>query len=340
MTKVLLIKTSSMGDLIHTLPAIMDAAKNIPNVMFDWVVEEAFAEIPSWHPRVQTVIPVAWRRLRKQPLQLFRSKELLTFFRLLREQHYDYVIDAQGLLKSAIITRFARGSRWGLDWHSAWEPLASLAYQNKITVDPNLHAVTRMRKLVSSALSYPFVDSAPDYGLHFEVGPTANKPKSLLFVHGTTWDTKEWPEQYWMQLASIAIKNQFNVFLPWGNAREQQRAIRIQAAVPNVSILPRTSLTDLAKHLVATTAVVSVDTGIGHLAAALNIPTVSLYGPTDPKEVGTQGQRQQHLAVDFACAPCKKNNCQYKEMSSVTPACFETILPEKVWKTVTEVIKD
>ena len=127
--RVLLIKTSSLGDVIHTLPALTDAARAIPGIRFDWVVEEGFAEIPAWHPAVDAVIPVAIRRWRKKPLQAVRSGEWSNFKRRLRETQYDLVIDAQGLLKSAWLTRYARAEVVGLDKSSAREPLAARFYQ-------------------------------------------------------------------------------------------------------------------------------------------------------------------------------------------------------------------
>ncbi|HIQ53746.1 MAG TPA: lipopolysaccharide heptosyltransferase I, partial [Pseudomonas pachastrellae] len=145
--RVLLIKTSSLGDVIHTLPALTDAARAIPGIRFDWVVEEGFAEIPSWHPAVDAVIPVAIRRWRKKPLQAVRSGEWGNFKRRLRETQYDLVIDAQGLLKSAWLTRYARAEVVGLDKSSAREPLAARFYQRRLAVAWGQHAVERTRQL-------------------------------------------------------------------------------------------------------------------------------------------------------------------------------------------------
>ena len=110
--RVLLVKTSSLGDVIHTLPALTDAQRAIPGIQFDWVVEEGFAEIPAWHPAVAQVIPVAIRRWRKHPLQTLRSGEWRRFKARLRETHYDLVIDAQGLLKSAWLTPTCLNFKW------------------------------------------------------------------------------------------------------------------------------------------------------------------------------------------------------------------------------------
>lgn len=340
MTKILIVKTSSMGDIIHTLPALTDAAKALPQVSFDWVVEEAFMEIPKWHPLVDEVIPVAWRRFRKSPLLMYKSGELKTFLNKLRQKKYDYVIDAQGLMKSAVITRLAKGLRCGLDSKSAWESIASFAYQKKVGVDPKQHAITRMRKLFSNALDYSFSASTPDYGVKLDAKLPSISQKYLLFVHGTTWQTKEWPENYWIELAKIAAENNFEVLLPWGSAKEEQRAKRIGAASDNVRILPRTSLTEVAEILLSANGVVSVDTGLGHLSAALNVPTVSLYGPTDPEEIGTQGLNQIHIAVNFKCSPCWSEKCGYRQHAEVAPACFSSIPPKIVWEQLMKVIRN
>lgn len=340
MTKILIVKTSSMGDIIHTLPALSDAAKHITNVSFNWVIEPSFSEIPVWHPNVSRVIPVPLRKFRKEPMRLLKNGEVQSFFNALREERYDYVIDAQGLIKSAILTRLAKGLRCGLDRHSVWESLACLAYKKKVSVQPTLHAITRMRQLFSKILDYSLEEgSLPDYGLQLPKESTFTGKPYLVFIHGTTWVTKEWPESYWSQLAKIAVSNGFDVLLPWGNAVEQERAVRIKADISEVTVLPKTTLTDMAKMLGSAVGAVSVDTGLGHLAAALSVPTVSIYGPTDPKEVGTQGKHQQHVVVDFKCSPCWNQKCGYQSYSAVTPACFSSVSPTLVWENLQKVIQ-
>jgi heptosyltransferase-1 len=334
MTRILIVKTSSLGDIIHTLPALTDAANAYPDVRFDWVVEEAFSEIPRWHSNVDEIIPVALRRWRKQPLVAYRSGELKTFYKKLREKSYDLVIDAQGLVKSALITRLARGTRAGLDRHSAWEPLACLAYQQRHAVLPLQHAVSRVRQLFAAALDYSVPTDTADYGILKErLAPLNLKlPENyLVFLHGTTWDSKHWPEEYWISLAKMAADAGYAVLLPWGSAREQQRAERISAHSSNITVLPKLKLAEVASVLAHAKAAVAVDTGLGHLAAALAVPTISLYGPTDPKLTGTHGKNQQHIAAQFSCAPCLQPRCAYTGESRVQPACFGALTPERVW---------
>lgn len=306
--KVLIVKTSSLGDIIHTLPALTDAARAIPGIEFDWVAEAGFAEIPIWHNRVNKVIPLEWRRWRKNFPQAWRDGEFKKFYANLRTTNYDKIIDAQGLIKSAVITRMSKGERCGLDFSSARETLAALFYQRHYPVLFEQHAVVRARQLFAQALGYPIPDTTPDYDIaeHFSEQHaqlewlsakkiTAPERPAIIFIHGTTRDDKEWPEQHWQTLAKQCVQEGFNVLLPWGNAREQQRALRIAAVSEHVYVLPRLSLNDLAQTLLTVKYAVAVDTGIGHLAAALNVPTISLYGPTDPAMIGACGRSQIHL---------------------------------------------
>lgn len=294
--KILIVKTSSLGDVIHTLPALTDAIRHIPNLHFDWVVEENFAEIPPWHPNVEQVLPVAWRRWRKNLPDAWRQRQLQQFYKNLRQKNYDLIIDAQGLFKSALMARMAKGLHCGLDYHSAREPLASLLYQRRFNVAFEQHAVTRVRQLFAHVLNYPCPKDKPDYAIHkhFSVNNTDTQ-KNILFIHGTTWTTKEWPEAYWTALANRCVKAGWHVQIPWGNAIEKSRAERIAESASQITVLPKSSLSELAHLLLQAKAAVAVDTGIGHLAAALSVPTISLYGPTDPMKIGAYGDYQVHL---------------------------------------------
>ncbi len=335
--RVLIIKTSSMGDILHTLPALTDAAKNYPDIQFDWVVEENFSEIPLWHPKVNRVIPIAFRRWRKQPLKAISSGEWKNFYHHLRAEKYDAVIDAQGLVKSAFITRLARGKRCGLNRHSAWEPLATLAYQQTCAVKPDQHAVARVRQLFAAILKYPVPTDTPDYGIDqarlqtVSYAESANK-ENIIFLHGTTWPTKHWPETYWIELAQQITRAGFQIQIPWGNQPEYERAQRISAGNKDIYILPKLNLNEIASVLKNAKAAVAVDTGLGHLAAALAVPTLSLYGPTDAKLTGAMGVNQLHLAAQFPCAPCLKSTCTYQGPRNVEPACFGSLPPTLVWE--------
>ena len=338
--RVLLIKTSSLGDVIHTLPALTDASRAIPGIRFDWVVEEGFAEIPTWHPAVDRVIPVAIRRWRKNLWQTFKSGEWRRFKASLRERNYDLVIDAQGLLKSAWLTRYVKAPVAGLDRDSVREPLASRFYSRRLAVGRGQHAVERLRQLFAVALGYDLPPGLGDYALRREQW-RQDKPSApfVLFLHGTTWDTKHWPEIYWRELAERLGHAGIGVRLPWGNPAEQARAERIAAGLKNAVVLPKLNLAGVAGVLAQARACVAVDTGLGHLAAALDVPTISLFGPTNPGLTGAYGKGQVHLASDFACAPCLSKKCTYQptpedqrrfDLKREWPLCFTRLNPERV----------
>ena len=335
--RVLVVKTSSLGDVLHTLPALSDAAQRLPGISFDWVVEESFVEVPAWHAAVDSVIPVALRRWKHSPLQVLRAGEPQAAVRQLRKQTYDLVLDAQGLLKSAVISRFARGPRAGLDRNSAREPVAARVYHRKIAVPRQQHAVHRVRQLFAAALQYELPASAPDYGIRQRFAGQG-RDRYLVFLHGTTWPTKHWPEAYWTELARMAAGQGLQVKLPWGSEAERQRAERIAVLHEAVEVLPRMSLGELATLIASASGVVGVDTGLVHLAAALGTPCITLYGSTDPGLIGTLGESQVHMQAQFECAPCLSKKCTFGGTSAVYPACYETLDPGEVWSKLSRMI--
>lgn len=318
--KVLLVKTSSLGDVIHTLPALTDAQRAIAGIRFDWVVEEGFAEIPGWHPAVDQVIPVAIRRWRKNLLETLRSGEWQRFTERLAGQRYDLVIDAQGLLKSAWLTRYAKAPVAGLDRDSAREPWAARFYDRRYAVPREQHALERVRQLFAQALGYPLPVGLGDYGLDRNRLQLPEDEPYLLFLHGTTWPSKHWPESYWRELAERMSEYGWAIRLPWGNAEEQARAERIADGLANVRVLPKLNLAGVAGVIAGARACVAVDTGLGHLAAALDVPTVSLYGPTLPGRVGAYGRGQVHLC---ASGPDAGKGDRHKP-------CFDDLRAERV----------
>jgi heptosyltransferase-1 len=324
--RVLIVKTSSLGDVIHTLPALTDAAAALPGIRFDWVVEEAFAEIPAWHPAVDTVLPVALRRWRKQLLRDSTRQQWRSFRQALRRQHYDAVIDAQGLLKSAFITRLVQAPRYGLDRQSAREPLASRSYHHPIAVPREMHAVERTRFLFARALHYELPSTRGDYGVRANLTDCGTAPTpSLLFFHGTARPEKLWPEAHWLELAELAADAGYKVWLPWGNSVEQERARRIAAGARNCEVLPRLDLVGLAGLLLEVDGAVAVDTGLGHLSAALDVPTVSLYGPTRVELIGAYGANQSHIASPLSTGYTKDPGMMMRSIEA--PAVWAELVP-------------
>lgn len=293
--RVLVVKTSSMGDVLHTLPALTDAMSAIPDIRFDWVVEEGFSQIPGWHPAVDRVIPVAIRRWRRNWFGADTRQERNDFKRQLQERRYSAVIDGQGLIKSAaLITRIAQGSKHGMDCKSAREPFASWFYNHRHAVAKQQHAVERLRELFAKSLGYLKPALQGDYAIasRFLQRLPEDAGRYLVFLHATTRDEKHWPEAQWRELIQLNASSGLKIKLPWGAEHEHQRALRLAEGFDHVEVLPRLPLADVAAVLAGARAVISVDTGLSHLTAALDRPNITLYGPTDPGLIGGYGKNQ------------------------------------------------
>jgi len=332
--RVLILKISSLGDVIHTLPALSDAQKAIPGIQFDWVVEEAFNEIPTWHPAVNRVITIAHRRWRKDLLRTLFSSEFKSFIQEIRAEDYDLIIDAQGqLLKNTWLAYLAKGRRVGMDWQSVREPVASLFYQQKINIPKGQHAVERLRQLFAHSLGYNFPMSTGHYGIDREQRfHTKIDNRRLMFLHGTSWITKEWPVTYWAQLIELAAKDGYSVRMTWGDPKEKDRAETLAKNQPHVRVLDKLDLQGIGTELAACAGVIAVDTGLCHLSAALNIPTLSLYGPTSSTLTGAYGESQHYLNADYKCSPCLLKQCNLDPENDIHPPCFTNLPPKKVWQ--------
>jgi heptosyltransferase-1 len=287
--KILLVKTSSLGDVIHALPAITDLHASPLAARANWVVEESLAAVVKLHPGVDEVIAVAMRRWRSAWWRRSIRDEVSASRRRLRAQTYDAIIDAQGLIKSALIARAARGPRHGLDFHSSREPLA-LFYDHTYRIPWNLHAVERTRLLFSRALGYA-VPPHCNYGIHAAPRPFAwlgTGPYAVL-LHATSGNYKLWNESNWIELGNALNAAGIVCVLPWGNAREQERSARIARELRAAVLPPPLDLDELAGLMTGGKTVVGVDTGLTHLAAALGVPTVGIYIGTDPAATGLYG---------------------------------------------------
>jgi heptosyltransferase-1 len=238
------------------------------------------------HAGVAQVIPVAIRRWRRSPLSGQTRGECCNFLQRIRHQAYDAIIDTQGLLKSALVTCVARGVKHGLDWKSSREPLR-LFYDRTYAVPWGQHAVTRNRSLAAQALGYAVISPA-DYGIGC---PTKGFPwlpggRYAVLLHATSADAKLWSESLWAELSKYLFLNNIVCVLPWGNAVERDRSERLAAAMQQAIVPPALALHDAARLIAGAHTVVGVDTGLTHLAAALGVPTVGVYGATDPAATG------------------------------------------------------
>jgi len=335
--KVLIVKTSSLGDLLHTFPALTDAVKAIKGIEFHWLVESGFEDVPFWHPAVTRIIPIGLRTWRKSFRKAYSSGAFGGFWQDLRQDEYDLIIDAQSLtIKSAIPTWFAKGPSVGYDWDSARDNWSSLFYDERVSVDKKQHAIDRIRQLFSKALNYGYDESTIDYGIELDdVSNELNLEKPyLVFMHSTTWVSKHWPEKYWKKLLSHVNKAGFSVYFPWVTEEEKSRVERIIIASRAGYILPKLSLTKLAAVLDNAAGIVGVDSGLTHIAAGLGTPGVALYGPTTVGLTGAKGPFHINLNAEFECAPCMQRECTYEDDELVAPACFSKLPPETVWLTI------
>lgn len=276
-----------MGDVIHALPSVTDIVAHFPDAEVDWVVEESFAELPALHPGVKRVIPVAVRRWRRNLLSASNWREMAAFRRALRAKRYDLVIDSQGLVKSAVIALLAQGPRCGFGRSSARESLAALAYDRLIQVARDLHAVERNRLLAGHALGF-VPGECLDYGIAVPVLSLPWLPDGpyAVLLHATSRADKEWPESDWVELAQRLNGRGLTCVLPWGGAHERARSERLAGQITDAVVPPRLDLNEAAALLGGARAVVGVDTGLTHLAAALKVPVVALYCASDPGLTG------------------------------------------------------
>lgn len=292
---ILLVKTSSMGDVLHNFPVVTDICRNFPAAQVDWVVEESFAPLPAMHPCVKQTLTVAMRRWRKSWWQ--SRGEIRAACSGLSARHYDLVLDTQGLLKSALIARCAHAPKYGYDRISAREPLATLFYDHTYSVAKNQHAVARNRQLAALALGYN-LDTPAIYGIKPPVLALPWLPPSpyAALLHATSRDDKLWSESNWVELGKRLHQSGVCSVMPWGNEQEKARAERLASAIPGAICAPRLNLNEAAAALGGACAAVGVDTGLSHLAVALGTPTIGIYTSTDPGLTGLYaGERAINL---------------------------------------------
>jgi lipopolysaccharide heptosyltransferase I len=313
MDSILFVKTSSLGDVVHHMPAVSDARRRFPDARLSWVVEELFEPLARLHPAINAVIPVATRRWRSRPLAPATWGDFAETMQRLREERFDRIIDTQGLIRSALIARRAVGEHHGYDAASIKEPLASRFYDVKHRVARDLHAVTRNRTLTASALGYQ-ADEAIDYGL----GRPAHSAgaRYALLLHGTSQQSKEWNESHWTDLGRWLRREGFEVSLLWGSDAERRRAERLASAIPEARVLDRTPLDTVASHIANASLVVGVDTGLLHLAAAYRVPLVAVFTGSEPALTGPVGSGPMRIVGGAGARP---------EVSDVT-AAVEAVL--------------
>jgi len=287
-----------MGDLMHALPALTDAAKKIPNIEFDWVVDENFSEVPLWHPMVKSIITTNHRSWKKNIFSTSLISELRTIKSRLNNINYDAVVDMQNNLKSAAISFLVKDFVHGLDKASAREYPSHLAYKFTYEISKKNHAISRQRQLLALSLNYEFDVQNIDYGIQkdkFE-RPNLELPDKFLFlVHNASWPTKMWSISRWQELIKLINKQGYMAILPSGSTKELERAQEIASVSEEALAIPTQSLNKTAFIIENATGCICSDTGLAHLSAMLGKPSVTLYSVTDEKLIGTRGNNQSHI---------------------------------------------
>ena len=292
MIKILIVKTSSMGDIIHNLPIVKDILAAHPDAQIDWVVEEGFADLVKMHPDIHEVIPVAWRRWRKTLTSLETWRQMRDFRYRLKRQHYDYVLDTQGLVKSGIIAKMADATlKCGYDKSAIREPFAARFYNNHFTIPKNAHAIERNRWLASAALGYYPDEHKLDYGIDADAPDVDSDQPYIVFLQATSRKEKQWPSDSWVDLGNRLNQMGYFIVFPWGTDTEYQDAETIANQLSDALVLPKLRLNELAGWIKHADMTIGVDTGLLHLSAAFNRPTVGIYTTTSPELTGVYQTR-------------------------------------------------
>ena len=286
--RLLIVKTSSMGDVVHALPALSDMHRAVPGIEVDWLVEAPFAAIPALHPGVRRVLPLSWRKWRHRLFRRDTWSAMAALRAQLRESRYDLILDLQGLLKSALWARQAVGPVAGYDHGSAREGLASWLYSRRAPVARELHAVERCRRLAAAHLGYALPDSAPDFGIRAPA-PTWGAPdRYAVLIPNASRAEKLWPEARWVTVGRRLHDRGWRPVVLWGSDAEQTLAERIAAGCDG-EVPPFLRVHEMAAVLAQAQAVVGLDTGFTHLAAALGRPTIGIYCDHEPGLAGVTG---------------------------------------------------
>ena len=365
--KLLLVKLTSMGDIIHTLPALTDLMRAKPDISIDWAIDPNFAEIANWHnfinKKTNKIINTPIRQWKKDGwIKSIRAGKIKNLKTELTKTKYDLIIDAQGLIKSALVAKFAKPSKSantpiiGYDRKSIRDSSACFFYNQKYNISKRLHAVERIRQLFATHFKYDLNSYELDYGINknlksnkYSWPKAINKPKKpyIVCLHGTTWNSKLWPTQHWVEFVIESIKRGYAIKITSGNDIEFKRAQDIKSGaitvIPDadIQVLPRLNITDVALMLNSAAAATAVDTGFAHLAAALNTPQISIYGSTNSKLTAAYGHHQKSLQSTIECSPCMKRECAHPRFKELKyPPCYEKLNAKRIWNELECIIRE
>lgn len=295
---ILIVKLSSLGDVVHTLPALMDVRQAYPEARIDWVVERAFAPLVAACEAANKVIPCELRSWRKKPFATDTRQALRAFKADLQAEAYDCVIDLQGLTKSAWVAWLARltpsGQRVAMAHRtdgSSYERPTRWVADRLIAMTPHVHAMTRAREVCAQALYYP-LPATFNPGLD-SLRAAARQQPCVALIHGTSREDKLWPLDHWVALGRRLATQGYSVALPHGNDAELARSHELAEALPGALVWPRLSIDALAARLATCAGAVGVDSGLSHIAVALNLPHVQIYNVDTAWRTGPQGAAHQ-----------------------------------------------
>lgn len=302
--RVLIVKLSSLGDVVHAMPAVQDIRRAWPNLHIDWVVERAFAPLVARCEGVEHVIPIDLRRWRKAPFAASTRQAWRAFRADLSAQAYDVVVDLQGLTKSALVARLARltplGRRYAMANRtegSGYEAPTRWVADETVRLEPHVHAVQRARLICAKAFSYQ-VDGPARFGLVSH--PKALERATVALVHGSSRADKQWPRTHWLELGRMLNAQGFRVALVHGNEPERAASVAMAQAMPDAVVWPAMDLDALIDHLGGCAGVVGVDSGISHIAVALDVPHVQIYNFDTDWRTGPQAQNAHRQISVYA----------------------------------------
>ena len=283
--KILIVRVSSLGDVVHNMPMVADILRRHPDAAIDWVVEEAYVDLVRLNPGVRRIIPLGLRRWRKNLFSSGTRTEMRAFRDALRADAYDVVFDTQGLFKTGLVMRMARladgGRRIGLangTEDSGYEGISRIFHTTSVPVGLRTHAVERARLVAAAALGYR-IETPADFRLDAPALSPAwlpAEPYAVLF-HGTARAAKQWPAEYWIRIARFVAARGLRILLPWGSAKEYGAACDLAEHMPNATVLPKLQMMEAVLLAQRSALAIGVDTGLTHIAAAYNRPTIELY---------------------------------------------------------------
>ena len=342
---VLVISLSGMKGALSTLPALHDAYSAVKKIKFDWLISDQYSDIPELFPHIKRVITVNTSNISVSFAKGLVTGEFNQLKKQLRHTHYDLIIDAQGNELSALLTRVAKGPSCGYDKQSLQNGLLSVSYDRMQFVAKTQHIVDRIRQLFAQSLNYSLIDKTLNYGIEefnsTKNGKTIKKQKEMLFFTGTNWKSKRWPTKNWVELANLITNKGFKVVIPWELEADHKVALTIKRKCKmgeSIEIIEPNSMKALTHHLARAMLVVSIDSSLAHLASAMEVPLINLYGPSHPILQGTPEKNANNLMVQYHCSPCEKPTCRYEKHNDFSP-CYDNLPASYVFKKLSQLLK-